>query len=341
MGLGYEQVLWMKEAASYGAVEVMTTGTLLRSRVSTDIGLGLEIDRLKTDQIDGSGLPKLEEDDVGLNKPGGTFKGALPWEAFGGTLLKHVIGDVATSGAGPYAHVYTWDPLLYDGLSIAVNRAGATYIHHGCQIANLELVFAIGDYVRYTATIISAQEANLATLSAPATENLMATYPYMLPEDLTLSIDTGGGFSAVGMIGATLNFATGLAEGDEQSFALGSLNRVGLPAGAKMVTGTLRRRHKVDASNESLFYTRFKSGATVKLKIATAHATDGGVTGEFLFDQVRLEGSSPKASDGQYIIEEIPFTAYDLHDGTNTKVTINDNDADPVTDTADYDGSGV
>ena len=67
-----------------------------------------------------------------------------------GILLKHAMGTLVTTGAGPtYTHTFTLAQALPTGLSAAMQRGTATAEEfYGLKVASLELAVAAGEVAR-------------------------------------------------------------------------------------------------------------------------------------------------------------------------------------------------
>jgi hypothetical protein len=332
MSFGYHSALWIKESATYGSAETMTTGYVLPI---TSENLTYEIDRLSTEHMRASRFRQSSEDALGLKRPGGSFSGKVPWGVEFGYLLKHLCGKVAGATT---THTYTFVDKLFAGLSIAVNKGGATYIIDGAQIQSIDFVMSLGGYVEYTCNVIGASYRVLAEVAVPSL-TLETHPPYWLTHQVTFELDD----VAKNLTSIEFSIANVLADADDQSYKLGSTTRVLLPAIGSEITGTLKRRHVKDsgASQGSLFWDDFIAGSAAKIEAIVAHPNEGGWSTVFTFNDVRFTGDGVNVADTGHIMEEVPFLVTDA-DGASTDIeVIDDNSGDPAAATGAYDGSGL
>ncbi len=98
---------------------------------------------------------------------GGGFKFQFPLTG-AEKLLKHALGTVADTGAGPYTHTYTGADALPTGLSFHVNRdaatvgAGSAFKYFGAQISKLTFSQKIEDFLMCEVEIAGQDWANMA-----------------------------------------------------------------------------------------------------------------------------------------------------------------------------------
>ena len=344
MSFGYTQALWMKESATYGSAEDLATGTLYILPVKANVSLAQEIDVIETEHMRATASKQQAEIQTGKSSAGGAFSFVVPCKSAISTganafcvLVKHLLGKLATSGpAGTtYTHTFTWNDLLFPGLSIGGNRAGASYVYHGQQIKSLKLTCKVGGPLEATVTTVGKSEAAAAALTAP-TVVLLSADPYWIFQDATFKMDT----VATPITEIDLEFTNELEEADDKSFVLGSTTRALLPKAGHTVTGTVKRRHAVDGTNISKFYTKFLSGATAALVLTFTHPTDADYTMVITLGVTRFKGKTPMASDKGPIPEEIPFIAYDL-DLSTSSIVATDKSPNPVSATGAYDGTSA
>lgn len=85
-------------------------------------------------------------------------------------LLKHALGAVATTGAGPYAHEITMDRDGVVGLTIQQNRGqhgslNTVEVFEGCRVDSLEIVAAAHQPLICRASIIGETSGGLTTIT--------------------------------------------------------------------------------------------------------------------------------------------------------------------------------
>lgn len=97
-------------------------------------------------------------------------------------LLKHALGGLSTSGAGPYTHTLTPGTLTGKGLTIQVGRPSSDgtvqpFTFNGCKVTSWELEFELDQIVKLTLEVVGKDQTTgtaLATASYTASNNLFA-----------------------------------------------------------------------------------------------------------------------------------------------------------------------
>lgn len=92
------------------------------------------------------------------------------------TWIKHMMGTVVTTGAGPYTHTYTPGDLLGDSMTVQIGKpdvAGTVnpFTYGGVKIASWELAAEVDQYVKLTCNLVAKSETlatGLATASYSA-----------------------------------------------------------------------------------------------------------------------------------------------------------------------------
>lgn len=334
MPLGIHQSVWLKQSTTYGTAETMSAGTLAGFAVRPNVSLRKVVNRIKTEHLRGTAGMKVAEDLLGLVSAEGGFGGVVPWGGANVTwLLKNATGKVTTTGAGPYTHLFNWSDFLFPGFSVAVNRGAKTDVFDGCQVASLTFRFAVGAAVEWQVELIGKDERAITFVNPPTIAGTGLADPYWITHQITAELDD----VAVSITGCEITLTNELEAGEDKSYYLGSNVRNNLTRSAYGVTGTIRRRWLLDGSGQtSKFYDRFIAGTASKLEVFVTHPTDVANYGcTFQFHQIKAEGQSTMAGDRAHIMEEIPFTAYDL-DSASSFVSIKDIVAEPATATGAY-----
>jgi len=339
-GLGFQQALFFKESASFNSAEDLSSGTVLVLPVRVNVGFGREVERITTEHIRGSASVQAEEDQLGIINAPGSFECVIPTSGAFSYIEKHLLGKVTTSGpAGTtYTHTNTWNDKLFAGLSFAVNKTGKSYYYHGNQIASCKMTATVGGPVVATVNTIGSAAPTPIALVTPPSLSLLAATPYWLFKHATFKLDT-----VTEVITAfDIDFTNELMDGADMAYALGSDTRTNLAKMGHSVSGTIRRRHDLDGTSsvQSKFYEKFVSGATAALQITLTHPTDADYTKVINLGHVKFTTGDPKASDRGHIVEEIPFTAFNLDNAASSIVTT-DEAATPATATGAYDGTGA
>ena len=95
-----------------------------------------------------------------------------------GMLLKHAMGSVSTTGAGPYAHAVTLGSSLPAGLTIAIERGTSALdeVLSGCKIRRLVIACRAGERGRVTADFVGMTGASRTTDTPAALSALTAFF---------------------------------------------------------------------------------------------------------------------------------------------------------------------
>lgn len=338
MGLGYTLVMWLKEAATYGAVEDMAAGTRYVLPVRANPTLEKTIARIRTEHMRGVAGMQQAEDATGLVSAGGGLSGVVPCKGDFGIVLKHTTGKVTTGApvGGVYTHTYHWTNKLFPGLSASLIKADASYNYHGCQVKNTSLSAKVGGALEWGLDLVGSDEAVVAAITAPSINALLTSSPYWLFKHGTFEIDD----VVEPITEFKIDFANELGEGDEQSYALGSEKRQLLPRLGYGAGGNVKRRHDKDSGETSKFYAKFLSGAAAKLEFIFVNPDDADYTFKITLGAVHFDGKSPNPTDKGLVFEDIPFTAYDLNLSTSS-IVVTDEQAGPATAEGAYDGAGA
>lgn len=338
---GFQSSLWLKESASYGSVETMSTGTRYPILHKPGVTLEKTIARIKTEHIRQVSGMKYDEDQLGIESVQGGWGGIIPCKGDFGIILKNALGKVTTSGPSgtTYTHTYYWNDLPFVGLSAAVNKAGISYLYHGLQFKKLGLSAKVGGGLEYTVDTVGKSETFLAEITMPTLNALLTANPYWLFQHAAFDVD-GSTDETIQAINIDCDFE--LAESEEESYVLGSVARSRLSRKGYGVTGTITRRFANDGASSlaSKMYDKFLSGATASLVLTFVHPTDADYGMIITLGVCKFEGKSPNYKDKGILMEEVPFVAYDL-DQTTSSIVVTDEQAGPATATGAYDGAGV
>lgn len=227
----------------------------------------------------------------------GSFGIQLPFSG-AEVLIKHMLGSVATSGAGPYTHDFSLAAALPVGLSLEVNRDSAniggssSFLYEGCQISKWTLKQEPEDFLMLECEVIG-EDGSLVAVSTPT----FATWDGIHWGDFT---------------SATINSVATPIHGFEISgdntlaadrFKLGSLTRRGLGRGGpRQITGSLTA--EFDALTLHTLY-RDQTGFSIVLLY-----TSGSKTFTVTLANVRFEGEDPSIENSGPIMLKLPFRAY-------------------------------
>ena len=161
--------------------EESTAGTAVSRTVaapvlSVDFQQKRESDTLK--HLLGSGSTRNPTSMIDVRK---TTTGTVELDAYYaggvlGLLLKHALGSLTTTGAGPYTHTYALSAALPNGLTVAVERGstGADEVHAGCKINRLVISQNFGEPMKVSAEFVGMSTAS-RTGDSPAALTALAS----------------------------------------------------------------------------------------------------------------------------------------------------------------------
>lgn len=254
--------------------------------------------------------PKTIEGDIGLEL----------YEQSIGTLLKHALGSVNTTGSGPYAHALTPGSLTGLGLTIQIGRpdVGGTvrpFTYAGCKISSWEIGVEAGQIATLGLSVVGTVAETTATALASASYAAQATRPFTAIE---CTVHTIGG-SATNVKTFTLSGDNGL---DTDRRFLGSA----LPA---QPLEAERRTYEGELGLEfsSLTdYERFTAGTEADIAITLSN----GIESLAIVAHARFDGTTPTVGGQGIVTLDMPF-----------KLVGDGSDADALTMTYTSDDSTV
>lgn len=85
-----------------------------------------------------------------------------------GIWLRHMLGQVVTTGAGPYTHTGSIASLNGGYFTLQVGRDDQPFTYEGCKVTDWELSCAIGEFLKLTLTIDAEAENNSTPLAVPS-----------------------------------------------------------------------------------------------------------------------------------------------------------------------------
>jgi len=222
-----------------------------------------------------------------------------------GLLLKHVLGDVSTAGAGPYTHTIT-DATLPTGLTIQVDRDSAgvggssAFRYAGCQISSFTMSQSMEEEAQISCDILGKVVTNesAATPSYPAAA-------YADWTGVTASSLDGNAFTAREL---EVSIQNELRDG---GYKLGTRERQHL--GRKGGTVTMKFNGDFDGLD---FFTDYIGGST---GTAVATWSDGTNSVSFSLANACVQNANPTASDPDDIVYDVEIEG-DLGDLTVTLI---------------------
>jgi hypothetical protein len=225
-----------------------------------------------------------------------------------GTLLKHSIGPVTTSGAGPYSHEIKIGALPV-GLTVerdhgaALAGSGRFERFNGCRVGSWEVNVPVEGYVLYTVSLVGRD-------SAPYSAALDASYddPGHTPfTSFDVSLIEEGGSGIAYVESARIRCANNL---DESLFALGGGGkRRALTAGKAPITGELVLLLESYALIQKA---RDRTPTSFQLTLSRGDGlgSAGNESIDFLVEQALLELRGTPVEGDAGIKVTLPFRAY-------------------------------
>ncbi len=215
-------------------------------------------------------------------------------------LLKHLLGSVATTGAGdPYTHTIKVGALPV-GLVIEKGFPDITEYHkyNGCRVMSAEFAVTPEGFVQTTFNFIGATETRAAT-SYDATPTAHA---YQAFSSFQGSMEEAGG-----AIATITNFSLSVSnELDEDGFAIdGSAERRDLPEGGVIVTGSIEAFFEDDS-----LLAKARAGTETSLKILLDKGGSPARSVELLIPELMLTLNGPEIAGPKGIMQSFDFTGY-------------------------------
>jgi hypothetical protein len=215
------------------------------------------------------------------------------------TLLRHMFGTIADSGAGPYLHTASPGPLSSKSMTIQVQRpdvGGTTraFTYAGCKIMNWEL--ACGGVDEYVTCKLGITAATETTATAAATVAFTSGWQPFRFVDASLTI---GGVSQTVVRSFSLTADNAL---DDSRFRLGSATvKEQNTHDMRSFGGT------ISADFESLTnYALYTAGTASALVLTLSNGTDSLV----VTMNVRFAGETPVIASTDYLEQPLPFKVY-------------------------------
>ena len=243
---------------------------------------------------------------------GGTV--VFPINPFVGSILKHCLGTVATTGANPYVHTMKVGDLptsliiekhLQDLTSSPVFEE-----HHkfnGCRINSFTLSMTPEGILIGSCDIIGQKETLGGATPYDATVEDKTNVPFTMANVLAADIEEGGTDSAI-ITAFDITIANNL-DGDMFVIGGGGL-RTSIPEGKVLVSGNITAFY-----SSAALYAKAIANTESKLKITFSIGDGLGSASneslEILIPEIVYEVSTPtvEASQGGVLVE-LPFKAY-------------------------------
>lgn len=207
------------------------------------------------------------------------------WDEPLATLLRHMFGTIATTGAGPFTHTASPGDLTGQALTIQVgvpdiNGTVQPFTYAGCKIGSFELGVSVDEIATLSLDIVAMTEATGTALAA-------ASYPASAP-----FVFTEGSLSLAGTEVATVSEATVNADNNitERVKLNAATSKEPLQNGIRSYTAD------ITAEFENLtIYNRVLNGTEVVCELKLDNGTDSlTIDGNFRSDSETPQLSGPE-----------------------------------------------
>ena len=234
-----------------------------------------------------------------------------------GTLLKHTLGNNATTGADPYTHTMDLQADLPTGLIIetdygsAISGSGRVKYFNGCKIGGVTFNFPTAGPLTASFSLVGAKETSATSaLDASLDDNGHTSFGGF---DIG-TIEEGGGAIAT-VQSATITLDNGL---DESLYVIGGAGqRRALPEGFATVTGTV-----VALFEDATLLTKAENSTESSLKIIASRGDGLGSAGnesmEWFVQQLKYARNSVPVPGPEGLLVSLNFESYLNSDGTTS-----------------------
>lgn len=272
---------------------------------------GLSASRnLLQDDTGGTGARTRQQPDLGNVDAGGALVGNLAAESIG-PILKHAMGGVVTTGAGPYTHTFSLGDLpvgfhLEKDYSAAISGAGRIERFRGCRIGQLQIDLPTEGYATFQADAKGVDATLESTaLDATPTDNGHTSFATSAMNGAG-SIQEGGSNSGV-IKSARIVINNGL---DEDGYVLGNGGtRAVLNEGFVSVTGEI-----VALFDSAALLTKAVNGTASSLKFVLTRGDGLGSAGnesiELFVQDLVYERRSPEVEGPNGVMITLGFQGF-------------------------------
>lgn len=239
-------------------------------------------------------------------------------QAYSGLLFLGLLGAVATSGTGPFTHVFT----VGDSMpSFLVEKGfvdiGQYFRYLGVKIGSMKLSISPAGKQAMTFSLLGAKELT-ATESFDANAVDLGYLPF---DGFAVGAVKEGGVTIGNVTGIELSIDNGL-DGDQ--YLLGGAGvRADIPEGTVAVSGKVMVRF-----TDLALYTKAVNDAESSLEVTFVRGTGDGSAGNeainFLIPELTFTPQAPPVSGPRGIIAELPFVGFygDGAEGSVLQITL-------------------
>ena len=210
------------------------------------------------------------------------------------TLLKHMYGNVVTTGAGPYTHTYTPGNLGGKAMTIQVGRPATTgtvhpFTYAGCKISEWTISAAVGEIAQLECSVVGMTETTATSL---ATASYDSTWEPFVFTEASLTV-AGSSVGTVRDVSLTGNNAI------ESRVRLGSgFSKEPLEIGLRSYTGTITT--DFDALTH---YNLFVDGTEAAMVLTFNNGSETLT----ITTNIQVTGETPKVSGFDLLAQSLPF----------------------------------
>lgn len=210
------------------------------------------------------------------------------------TLLRHMFGTIATTGAGPYVHTASPGSLTGQSLTIQVGRPFSTgtvqpFTYAGCKIASWTISSALNQLVQLDLNIVGMTEVTATALATASYDSTWSPFSYL---DASFTVAAGAENTATGF---TLTGDNKIVERPHLGSATTSNP---LEVGVRSYTGTITT--DFDSLTD---YTRFTAGTQAALVVTFNNGTQTLV----ITANVQFTGDTPQVAGPSLLNQVLPF----------------------------------
>jgi hypothetical protein len=239
--------------------------------------------------------------------------GSIPFELSTvgmGTILKHLMGSNATTGAGPYTHTMKRGALP-TGLTIEKGYTDITQyeMFTGCKIDSMALSLNPEGLVTGTFEFSGQDQAASGSSFDASPTDLGHT---VIAHHEATTVEEGGG--AAVLLGFELNIANNL---DKSKYQVGSQYIASLPEGKGDCTGTVTFMFE-----DLTYYNKWLNETATSLDITLTDTASNTI--RFYMPNVKYTGDgSPKIESAQGVVIALNWRAiYDATEATDVEIVL-------------------
>lgn len=314
-------------AGSVGLVEVATYGSNPSSSDpiawvhASEFSVQEVVDTTAIETLAGPGSGGEGARFVTLVRAQGTVRVPISYEDVGAWIEWAFGKDVATSGSGPYTHVYATSPNTpFRTLVFVYTAADGTNLQdefYGCQVETAVFEFTANGPAYMTLTVSggvasrsSTYQTGVAATETPAATSLVTSGVVLGSQGGALSFNSNNveARTATLTLSRTLDRSTSFGAGGPDEGVLGS-----------PITATLAVERVADEADTATLRTAFTAGTRAALSLAF---TSGTKSLTIAFTTASITERNSGATPGAAKTESLTFSAQSLTTSDQIKITV-------------------